>query len=104
MNPQIEKFLKELLRDANQTGLGEALESQMIQELYGRLEDRLIATAMNHLTNQQQDELEKMASDKKNLDKVEAFFRKNIANYDEIFAQALLDFRNLYIEGGKMAE
>ena len=104
MNPQIEKFLKELLRDAGQTDLGKELENQMIQELYGRLEDRLIATAMNHLTTAQQDELEKMGANKKNSAKAEAFFRQHIPNYDKVFAEALVDFRNLYIEGGKMAK
>ena len=98
MTPEIKKYLQELLRDAGQTGLGEEIENQMIEDLYSRLEDRLIITAMSHLSDAQQDELEKMGKDKV---KTEAYLRKHIPNYDQVFSQVLVDFRNLYIEGSK---
>jgi hypothetical protein len=98
MTPEIKKYLQELLHDAGQTGLGEEIENQMIEDLYSRLEDRLIITAMGHLSDAQQDELEGMGKD---AAKTEAYLRKNIPDYDKVFSQVLVDFRNLYIEGSK---
>jgi len=98
MTPEIKKYLQELLRDAGQTGLGQEIEDQMVEDLNSRLEDRLIITAMQHLSDAQQGELEKMGKD---AAKTEAFLRKSIPDYDKIFSQVLVDFRNLYIEGVK---
>jgi len=100
MNPEIRKYLQELLKDAGQTGLGEELENQMIEDLNSRLEDRLILTALSYLNLDQQNQLQEMANVKgpKLHGEMETFFKKNIPDYDQVFAQALVDFRNLYIE------
>jgi hypothetical protein len=99
MNPEIRKFLQELLRDAGQTGLGSELENQMIEDLYSRLEDRLIVTALSCLDPDQRAQLEELSNQKSGdlSAETDAFFRKNIPDYDQVFARALVDFRNLYI-------
>ena len=101
MTPEIEQYLRELLREAGQTGLGGDLEKTLMADLYTRLEERLMLTALQHLTDEQQATLEKMAEDKKSQAEIQAFIQEKIPNYEEVFAQALIDFRNLYIEGGK---
>ena len=101
MNPEIKKYLQELLRDAGQTGLGDAVENQMMEDLYTRLEDRLTITALSYLNADQVAELEGMSEGKKNAKftgTVEAFFKKHIPDYEQVFARVLLEFRNLYIE------
>jgi hypothetical protein len=99
MTPEIHRFLKELLIDAGQTGLGEEVENQLIEDLYSRLEDRLILTAMASLPPDKQRELEEIAANKKqDPKKVEAFLMENIPDYAKVIGTALADFRNTYIE------
>jgi len=97
MDPQVQKYLQDLLRDAGQTDLGEELEEQMMKDLYSRLEDRLIITAIGFLGQKEREQLEGF-SDDQTPQEVQNFLKKHVPNYDRVFAQVLLDFRNLYIE------
>lgn len=110
MNPEIRAFLKQLLLDAGQTGLGEAIENQLIEDLYPRLEQRLILTAMLSLPTAKQQEAEQIMAKigaksdvptASNTKKLEEFFKTNIQNYEKVFADALIDFRNIYIDAVK---
>lgn len=97
MNTEIRKYLKQLLADAGQKNLDAALEEQMINDLNVRLEDRLILAAIDNLTQEQQNEFGRMAEDKVEPAKMQAYLQKNIPNYDNVFAQALIDFRETYL-------
>ena len=97
MNQDIRAFLKKLLEDSAQTGLTPELEEQMIRDLNTRLEDKLILTAMEHLSDEKQDELGKMAEDKVPSGKMEEFVKENIADWEEVFSKALSDFRDTYL-------
>lgn len=97
MTPEIHQYLKQLLVDAGQTDLGTELEEVMIQDLAARLEDRLILAAVEKLPQEKQEELANLASDKNNAKEVMDFLQTNIPDYDEVFAQALIDFREVYL-------
>jgi len=99
MTSQIRSFLKQLLFDAGQTDLPQEVENQMIEDLYTRLEDRLMLSAMEHLSEEQQEVLDRMTEEGKSADEVETFLKSAIPNYDEVFRATLEDFRNTYIEG-----
>lgn len=101
MTTEIRGFLVELLHDAGQTDLGPELENILVEDLYSRLIDRLTLTAMQHLSPEKQDELANMGEKKNMGAKLEEFLKKNIGNYDQIFAQALADFRDVYIRATK---
>lgn len=97
MTPEIHKYLKQLLADAGQKDLGAELEEQMVNDLNTRLEDRLILTAMENLTQAQQNEFGRMAEKKEDPAKLQVFLQKNITDYDNVFAQALVKFRETYL-------
>lgn len=97
MTPEIHDYLKQLLVDAGQTDLGTELEETMIQDLATRLEDRLTLAAVEKLPQDKQEELTNLAADKENAKQVMEFLQKNIPDYDEVFAQALADFREIYL-------
>ena len=97
MTPEIRKYLKELLEEAGQKDLGSELEEQMMNDLNVRLEDRLILTAMENLTQEQQDEFGRMAEKKTDPARLQAFLQKNIPDYDNVFARALENFRETYL-------
>ncbi len=104
MTPELHQFLRELLIDAGQTDMPPELEEQMIKDLYTRLEDRLMLAALERLTEQQQEELERMAERKKSAEAVEIYLKQHIPDYDKFFAQVLEDFRALYVEASKDGE
>jgi hypothetical protein len=97
MTPEIRKFLKDLLKDAGQKDLGDKLEEQMINDLNTRLEDRLILTAIDNLTQEQQNEFGRMAENKEDPGKLQAYLQKNIPDYNNVFARALEGFRETYL-------
>lgn len=97
MTPEIHDYLKQLLVDAGQTDLGAELEETMIQDLSTRLEDRLTLAAIEKLPQEKQDELANLAQEKSNAPQVMEFLQKNIPDYDQVFAQALADFREIYL-------
>jgi hypothetical protein len=97
MTPEIHEYLKQLLIDAGQTDLGPELEETMIQDLSTRLEDRLTLAAIEKLPQEKQDELTSMAENKENSKQVMEFLKKHIPDYDQVFAQALVDFREVYL-------
>ncbi len=97
MNQDIHAFLKKMLEDSGQTDLTPALEEQMIADLNTRLEDRLILTAMENLSEADQDTLGKMAEDKATSKQMEEFVQTHVPNWEEVFAAALGDFRDTYL-------
>lgn len=97
MLPEINDFLKQLLKDAGQTGFSKEVEEQMRSDLSVRLEDRLILAAMEKLTPPQQDDLSKMAERGETPEAMRVFMEKNIPNYEQVFAQAMEDFREVYL-------
>jgi hypothetical protein len=103
MTPEIHQYLKQLLVDAGQTDLGTELEEVLIQDLAARLEDRLILAAVEKLPQEKQEELTNLASDKNNAKEVMDFLQTNIPDYDEVFAQALIDFREVYLDAQSQA-
>ncbi len=101
MTPEIRAFLRQLLQDAGQTNLGEELENVLIGDLYPRLVDRMILTAVAHLNEGKQAELLKMADEQADKETVEQFLRENVANFDQVFGKTMEEFREIYIEASK---
>lgn len=101
MNENIEKFLRQLLIDAGQTGMTEEVMKEMIVDLNRRLEDRLILTAIDSLPPDKQEELEQMAESGAGAGDMESFVKSNIPNWEEVFSKALLEFRESYLGKGQ---
>ena len=74
---------------------------EMLKDLNGRLEDRLILTAIDSLPPDKQEELEQMAESGAGAGDMEAFVKTNIANWEQVFSQALVEFRESYLGKGQ---
>lgn len=94
---EIRGFLDELLRDANMTSLDQKTHDDMLIELYTRLDDYMIGTIMEKLPQDKMEEFTKMAEGGKTRDELQKYLQDNIPNATEIFANAMVDFRNLYL-------
>jgi hypothetical protein len=100
MDPNIKKFLQNLILEA---GMGEAPVSDqeaMIQDLYVRLEDRLMLAVMDSLAPEKKSEFEaKIEEEDLTAAQVEEYIRKNVPGYEQVFAKAFAEFRELYLSG-----
>lgn len=104
MTTEIKDYLRQLLIDAGQTGMGEKMENVLIDDLYARLEERLILAAMLSLPGNKKGEAEVLmnkTSKKIREKKLVEFFKKNIPDYEKVIGEALMDFREVYIDAVK---
>lgn len=97
MDPTIHTYLIELLHDAGQTDLGPELEETLVQDLATRLEDRLVLVCAQYLSEQQQEEVKHMHG----TDEAIAYLRGAVPDFDTVVAEALVDFREVYISASK---
>lgn len=97
MDPHIHSFLIELLHDAGQTDLGPELEEVMVQDLATRLEDRLVLVCVQYLSEAQQEEVKTIV----NTEEIMAYLKREVPDFEQVVAQALVDFREVYITAVK---
>jgi hypothetical protein len=96
ITPENRAFLEKLLLDKKINVEG-ALKEQMIQDLSDRLEVRFNQLVIEHLSVNELDKLGSLADE--GVEAVQVFLRKNIKNIDVLFAQAMEEFRQAYLEG-----
>lgn len=73
------------------------LREQMISDLYDRLEVRFNQLIIEHLSVAELDTLAEVSE--QGTEAVQSFLRKNIKNIDKLFAEAMEEFKQVYLEG-----
>lgn len=101
ISTEIRTFLEGLLQDAGMTTLDTEIKEEMIKELYARLDNFITTAIMDNLPPEKLEEFTKMAEEKKTMAEMQEYLKANIAGAEEVFAKALLEFRDLYL--GKVA-
>ena len=96
ITPEIYMFLENLLIDKKIHVEGE-LKEQMIADLNDRLEVRFNQLVIEHLSVRELDTLADVATDGPQA--VQSFLRKSIKNIDKIFAEAMDEFAQAFLEG-----
>jgi ubiquinone biosynthesis protein UbiJ len=96
ISPEIRAFLEKLLADKKINVEGD-LREQMISDLYDRLEVRFNQLIIEHLSVTELETLAELAET--GQDAVQGFLRKSIKNIDKIFAEAMEEFAQIYLEG-----
>lgn len=94
---EVRTFLESILDDAGMTDLTPEMKNSMTQELFKLLDARLTTVAVENLSEENLTQFERMLEEKKDKQDVEMFLRDKIHNAPELFAQAMLDFRNSYL-------
>jgi len=94
---EIQKFLEELLEEANIKNPTPELKEAMIGDLSGRLEQWLMMTVAKHLEPEDGAALEKLLEQKVSQDEIQSFLGQRIPDINTIIAQAMLDFKNAYL-------
>lgn len=93
----VRKYIESLLYDTHVTLLDEEMKEEMIGEIYKRLDSYLAATIANKLPPENLEEFIKMNDEKKPKEEVEQFLKEKMPNADQIFANAFIEFRNIYL-------
>ena len=93
---EIRTYLEGLIADANMT-LDDSMREEMIKELYARLDKFITTAVVDNLPPEHLDVFIKLNEDKKPQPEIEAFLKEKMPNYQEVFAKAFAEFRDLYL-------
>lgn len=94
--PEMRTFLEGLLDDAGMN-VPPDLKEEMINDLYARLEHKLVAAAAEKLKPEDLEEFQKLLEEKKSQEELQKFLTGRLQNAQEIFAQAISEFRDAYL-------
>lgn len=94
---EIREFIESILQDAQMSNLDKQMYKEMVKELYIRLDNFMLTTIVEALPPEKLEEFAKMAEAGKERDELEDYLKANIENADEVFAKAMLEFRDLYL-------
>lgn len=103
MNPQltsnqvIEDFLQKLLEEAGMDTASPEVREQMFKDLKLRLNDRLFGTVIANLIDEKLTEFRQITEKEISEEELQKFIDANIPNAQEVFAQAMTDFRKDYL-------
>lgn len=97
-NANLETFARKLLEEKGLTNLDEEVRVQVERDLIDRLENRINATILAHLPKEKLGEFDALL-DKSDEAAIQAFTHTAIPDLDEVVAQELLNFREIYING-----
>jgi len=95
--PEARTFLEGLLQDSGILNLGEEEKEEMIKELYARLDNFITSTIIDNLPPENMEEFIKMTEQNKSKSEIEAYLNSKMPNAKEVFANAFIEFRNLYL-------
>lgn len=96
-NQAIEDFLAKLMSEAGMDEVSPEVKSQMTNDLRARLNDRLFATVIMNLTDDQVTKFRELAESNPSGDELEKFIDSHIPNSQEVFAGAMMQFRSNYL-------
>ena len=92
-----EDFLNQLLTDAGMDTVSAEVRQQMLSDLRARLENRLLGTIVMHLPEAEISNFNKLVEDPGAEEKVAKFIDEKVPDSSELFATAMLSFRNDYL-------
>ncbi len=101
---EIRAFLENLLDSAGITSVEPEMREQMIEELYVRLDKYIIAKVTENMPDEKLDEFAKLFENKADMSQIQEYLLKNLPNAQEVFAQAFVEFENIYLEGVAQAQ
>lgn len=95
-------FLEGLLRDGGMSNLDEQTTEDMIQELFIRLDSYMTGAIIDNLDQPNVEAFIKLAESGADQNTIQEFLKDKIPNAQDIFTNAMLTFRDLYL--GKVQE
>ncbi|OGK39931.1 hypothetical protein A3F34_01900 [Candidatus Roizmanbacteria bacterium RIFCSPHIGHO2_12_FULL_44_10] len=100
---EVQTFLEGMLQDAGMNLADDDMKTEMVKELYLRLDAYITSVVATALPQKHLDEFIKMNEEKRSREEVEQFLQDNMPHSKEVFAKAFSDFRSLYLGNVKKA-
>jgi len=94
----IREYLNNILQEAGMLTLDDQMREGMIQELYYQLDNYLASIMVKSLEPEDLETFIKMNEEKKSKEEIENFVTEKVPNSQEVFSNALIEFRRLYLE------
>jgi len=79
------------------TSSDEIMHEEMIKELFARFDNFMTSSIVENLKDEDMEEFIKMGEEKKPKEEIEKFIMDKIPNASEVFSQAMMEFRDLYL-------
>ncbi|MBI2601202.1 hypothetical protein HYW42_04555 [Candidatus Daviesbacteria bacterium] len=95
--PEVRGYLDNLLTEAGITAADGNMHKQLIDDLYVRLDNFLSTTILDNLPPEHLDQFSQMVDQKRPQQEIQQFLKEKIPNSEDVFAKAMLDFRDLYL-------
>lgn len=95
---EITVFLERVLDDGGMSNVEPAVREQMLNDLHARFRNALFASVITKLPEQDLPAFDALVQEHAPDERVQVFLRERIPNLDEYIAQAMLDFRKLYVK------
>jgi DNA-directed RNA polymerase subunit F len=89
-------FVDRLVEEKKFESVDPEVLEQIRSDLMERVEDRINATILENMPKEKLEEFSALL-DSANPEEVQIFCRNNIANLDEVIAEALVSFRSTYL-------
>ena len=93
----IENFLEQMLVDAGMDDFTPDVKEQMIRDLGKRLEERFFAAVLQSLDENKLTQFREMLEAQISQAELEKFLNDSLTNPSELFAQAMVKFRQDYL-------
>lgn len=81
----------------------EEMKEQILIELYSRLDNFITAAIIKNMPPEHTEEFIKLNEENRPKEEIDKFMTEKIPNSGEIFAQALVDFRDIYLGNAVVA-
>lgn len=94
----IRQYLEDMLQDAGMLTLDDASRESMIQELFVQLDNYIASLIVQNLQPADLEIFIKMNEERKPKEDIEQFIKDRLPNAQELFTNAFIDFRNLYMQ------
>lgn len=95
--PEIDIFLDALLAEKGLGMAPDSVKQQLKEDLLPRLEKWLVADIFQHLSEQQAQEFDEFLNSAPSQDQIAEKFKKFIPNYEEVYRDSMLSFKQTYL-------
>lgn len=97
--PEVKAFLEDLLREANIPEILPEQKELMIEELYVRLDQFLVATIAEYMPEEKLEEFTKLVETDPNPETIQRYLQENLPDAQDVLTVAFGKFRQLYLQG-----
>lgn len=101
--PEIQAFLENLIAEAKVAVTDEKAKADLVKYLFDKLDKFLAAKIVENMKPEDTEVFIKMNEEGKPREEIDAFIKDHMANPQEVFTRAFVDFRDFYLTGQQTA-